>query len=113
MEKSLNKVDLRGNVGSDPKINNFEDGAVVMRFSLATNESFKNKKGELVEETVWHNVVAWSGKSMPDFARIKKGVFLSLAGKIKPVNYTTKTGVERQTYEILAYSIKLDENWSE
>ncbi|PKO99752.1 MAG: single-stranded DNA-binding protein [Bacteroidetes bacterium HGW-Bacteroidetes-8] len=107
MEKSLNRVELRGNVGFDPRISNFEDGGVVMRLSLATNESFKNKKGELQEETVWHNIVAWAGKSMPDFGKIKKGDFLSVTGRLKPVQYQTKSGVERQTYEIVAYNIKL------
>jgi single-strand DNA-binding protein len=107
MERSLNRVEVRGNVDFDPKISNFEDGSVAMRISLATNESYKNKKGELQEETVWHNIVAWAGKNMPDFNNIKKGDFLSVTGRIKPVQYQTKTGIERQTYEIVAYSIKL------
>ncbi|PKO96786.1 MAG: single-stranded DNA-binding protein [Bacteroidetes bacterium HGW-Bacteroidetes-7] len=113
MEKSLNKVELKGNVGFDPRINNFEEGGVVMRLSLATNESYRNKKGELIEETVWHNIVAWAGKGMPDFEKIKKGTFLSLTGRIKPVQYQTKTGTEKQTYEIIAYSIKLPQDEGE
>lgn len=107
MEKSLNKVELKGNVGFDPRINNFEEGGVVMRLSLATNESYRNKKGELIEDTVWHSIVAWAGKGMPDFEKIKKGAFLSVTGRIKPVQYQTKAGTEKQTYEIIAYSIKL------
>jgi single-strand DNA-binding protein len=107
MEKSLNKVELKGNVGFDPRINNLEEGGTVMRLSLATNESYKNRKGELVEDTVWHNIVAWSGKGMPEFSRIKKGSFLSVTGRIKPVQYQTKTGADKHTYEIVAYSIKL------
>jgi len=106
MEKSINRVELRGNVGFDPRINSLEDGVQVMRLSLATNEAFKNKKGEWQEETVWHNIVAWAGKGMPEFSSIKKGNTLSVTGRIKPVQYQTKTGVERQTYEIVALSIK-------
>ncbi len=113
MEKSLNRIEVRGNVGFDPRISSFEDGSVVMRVSLATNESFKNKKGEMQEETVWHNIVAWAGKSMPDFGKIKKGDFLSVTGRIKPVQYQTKAGVEKQTYEIVAYSIKLSDSIDE
>ncbi|MDD2420412.1 MAG: single-stranded DNA-binding protein [Bacteroidia bacterium] len=113
MERSLNKVELRGNVGLDPRISSLEEGSVVMRLSLATNESYKNRKGELVEETVWHNIVAWAGKNMPDFDKIKKGMFLSIVGRLKPVQYVTKTGVERQTYEILAFNIKLEDNSEE
>ncbi|PKP41917.1 MAG: single-stranded DNA-binding protein [Bacteroidetes bacterium HGW-Bacteroidetes-10] len=106
MEKSINRVELRGNVGFDPRINSLEDGVQVMRLSLATNEAYKNKKGEWQEETVWHNIVAWAGKGMPEFSSIRKGNTLSVTGRIKPVQYQTKTGVERQTYEIVALSIK-------
>ncbi|MDX9782519.1 MAG: single-stranded DNA-binding protein [Bacteroidales bacterium] len=106
MEKSINRVELRGHVGFDPRVSSLEDGLQVMRLSLATNEAFKNKKGEWQEETVWHSIVAWTGKSMPDFASIKKGSTLSVTGRIKPVSYQTKAGVERQTYEIVASVIK-------
>jgi len=106
MEKSINRVELKGNVGFDPKITSLDDGVQVMRLSLATSETFKNRKGELQEETVWHSVVAFTGKNMPDFSQIKKGSVLSVVGRIKPVQYQTKTGIERQTYEIVAAAIK-------
>ena len=106
MEKSINRVELRGHVGFDPRISSLEDGLQGMRLSLATNEAYKNRKGEGQEETVWHNIVAWAGKSMPDFGSIRKGSTISVTGRIKPVNYQTKAGVERQTYEIVASSIK-------
>ena len=109
MEKSLNRVELKGNVGFDPKITTLEDGGLVMRLSLATNETFKNRKGEWQEETTWHSIVAWNTKGMPDFTQIKKGCFLSVLGKIKPVQYQTKTGIDKQTYEIIAFSIKQQE----
>lgn len=106
MEKSLNRVELRGNVGFDPRITELEEGVQVMRLSMATNESYKNKKGEWQDETIWHNIVAWAGKGMPDFNTIKKGACLSVTGRLKPVQYQTKTGIERQTYEIVAFTIK-------
>jgi single-strand DNA-binding protein len=108
MEKSVNRVELRGNVGFDPRITELEDGVKVMKLSMATNESYKNKKGEWQEETVWHNVVAWAGKCVPDFNNIKKGCNISVTGRLKPVNYQTKSGIERQTYEIVALSVKLN-----
>lgn len=108
MQKSLNKVELRGNVGADPKINNYEEKGEVMRLSLATNETYKNKKGEFVHETIWHNIVAWSGRGMPNFSKIKKGDFLEVLGKIRPVQYVTKSGVERHTYEVVASSLKTE-----
>lgn len=107
MENWVNKVELRGNVGFDPKLISLEDGGSFIRFSLATNETFKNRKGELHEETVWHSIIAWNGKNIPDFSQIKKGSYLHVSGRIKPVQYQTKNGTERHTYEIIAVSIKL------
>ncbi len=107
MEKSINRVELKGNVGFDPRITQLEEGISVMKLSLATNESYRNRKGEWQEETVWHNVVAFSGKGMPDFSLIKKGSLLYVTGRIKPVQYQTKSGVEKQTYEIVAVNLKL------
>ena len=92
MEKSLNRVELKGNVGQDPKIVKMEGGGSVVRFSLATHETFKTKGGELKEETTWHNIVAWSAKGMPDFEKIKRGTFIELIGKIR--NYLKRVGVE-------------------
>jgi len=106
MEKSVNHVELKGNVGFDPRITNLEEGGSIMKLSLATNESFKNRKGEWQEETVWHNIVAFSGKGMPDFTAIKKGSLLYVTGRIKPVQYQTKSGIDRQSYEIVAITIK-------
>ncbi len=102
MEKSLNKVELKGNVGQEPKIVSVESGGTVARFPLATHESYKDKNGEWKEETTWHNIVAWSLKGMPDFARIKKGVFMELTGKIRYVKYKNASGEEKFLTEILA-----------
>ena len=106
MAKSLNRVELRGNVGFDPRISKFEEGYSVMTFSLATNETFKNRKGELMEETVWHTVVAWAGKNIPDFDTIKKGSYLYIVGRLRPVKYQTKEGVDKFSYEVIALNIK-------
>ncbi len=107
MEKSLNRVELKGFVGYDPKINSFEDGLELVKFSLATNESVKNKEGEYNTQTIWHNIIAWSNKNMPPFSCMKKGSYIGVIGKIKPISFTTKAGVEKQTYEIVASSIKI------
>ena len=110
MGQSLNRVELKGNVGFDPHINTFEEGDKMMRFSLATNETYKNRRGEFVEETVWHNVVAWAGKSIPEFETIKKGDYLYVTGRIRPIQYQTKDGKEKNGYEVVAFSIKPGEN---
>lgn len=105
MEKSLNKVELKGNVGQDPKSVIIENGGTVIRFSLATHEMYKTKDGEWREETIWHNIVAWSSKNMPDFSRIKKGTFIELTGKIRYIKFRNSAGEERNITEILALKI--------
>ncbi len=105
MEKSVNRVELKGNVGQEPKIMKVENGGSVIRFSLATHEMFKTKSGEFKEETTWHNVVAWSVKGMPDFEKIKKGTFIELVGKIRYVKFRAQSGEERFITEILALKI--------
>ena len=69
--EQLNRIELRGNVGNI-RISAAGSGQVA-RMSLATNFMYKNRDGEAVVETTWHNIVAWSGKGMPDFNRIGKG----------------------------------------
>lgn len=105
MEKSLNKVELKGNVGQEPKMLKMENGGTVIRFSLATHESYKTKSGEWKEETTWHNIVAWASKGMPDFCNIKKGTFVELVGKIRYVKFKNQSGEERSVTEILALKI--------
>lgn len=75
MDKSVNKVELKGRVGQDARIIRNENGTMAARFNLATNEIIKGRDDQLREETTWHNVVAWSRKGMPDFEAIRKGTF--------------------------------------
>ena len=105
MEQSVNRVELKGNVGQEPKIMRVENGGSVVRFSWATHETFKTKSGELKEETTWHNVVAWSVKGMPDFEKIRKGTFIELVGKIRYAKYKNQAGEDRMITEILALKI--------
>ncbi len=102
MQKSLNKVELRGHVGQDPRITRTGNGGVLIRFTLATNEIYKGKDDKYCEETIWHNVVAWGIRGMPDFACIKKGTYLELIGKIRYVKFKTQGGEEKNITEILA-----------
>ena len=95
-----NKVQLIGNLGAAPEIKTLEGGKKMARFSIATNESYKNAKGEKVTETQWHNLVAW-GK-LADIAEkfLNKGTEVAIEGKLINRNYTDKEGVKKYVTEI-------------
>lgn len=113
MERCINKIELRGNVGQDARISQVGDNTVV-RFNMATNETFKDRSGALKEETTWHTVTAWNGRGMPDFGQIKKGVCVSVLGRVKISKYTNAEGEEKQFYEVLASRIVIeDSNYSQ
>lgn len=97
----LNRVELRGRVGHDPRITNVGDSQVA-RFSLATNEAFRGKNGELREEVTWHNVTAWAGRNIMELKDIRKGIFVSLVGRLRNTRFTGNDGNERYIVEVVA-----------
>lgn len=107
MDISINKVELRGNVGHDPLINEVANG-VVIKFTIATNERFKDRNGVLKEETTWHNIVAWNGKGMPDFKNIKKGTCVSVSGRIRTNKYTNSEGEDKIYNDVLANRLVIE-----
>jgi len=102
MNAVKNKVQLIGNLGQDPEVKSIGEEKKVAHLSLATNENYKNAKGEKVTETQWHNVVAW-GK-LADIAEkyLVKGTEVVIEGKLVNRNYTDKQGVKRYATEIQA-----------
>lgn len=104
---SVNKVILVGNVGKDPEIRHLENNLVLARFSLATSETYKNKNGEMVTNTEWHNIVAW--RQLAELAErfIRKGRQLYVEGKITTRQWDDKEGNKRYTTEIVADNIRL------
>ena len=97
----LNRVELRGRVGHDPRITNVGESQVA-RFSLATNEAFRGKNGELREEVTWHNVTAWAGRNIMELKDIRKGIFVSLVGRLRNTHFTGNDGNERYIVEVVA-----------
>jgi single-strand DNA-binding protein len=95
-----NKVQLIGHVGSKPQARNFDGDKKMVRFSVATNESYRNAEGVKVTDTQWHNLVAF-GK-VADIAEkyLDKGTEVALEGKLVNRNYTDKEGVKRYVTEI-------------
>ncbi|HBF87814.1 MAG TPA: single-stranded DNA-binding protein [Bacteroidales bacterium] len=104
---NLNKVILIGNVGKDPEIRHLEGGATVASFSLATNETFKNKAGEKVTNTEWHNIVLWRGLAEIAEKYVKKGTPIYIEGKIKTRSYDDKDGNKRYVTEIVGDNLQM------
>jgi len=95
-----NKVQLIGNLGNAPEVKTTESGKKLARFSVATNESYRNAKGEKVTETTWHNLVAW-GK-VADIAEkyLNKGSEVAIEGKLINRSYADKDGNKKYITEV-------------
>ena len=97
----VNKVMLIGNLGKDPEVRYLDSGVAVANFSLATTENYKNKEGERVSQTEWHNVVLWRGLAEVAEKWLKKGSSVYVEGKIRTRKWEDKEGNNRYTTEIL------------
>ena len=101
MNNLRNKVQLIGNLGDNPEIVNLDSGKKLAKFSIATNESYKNAKGDVVKDTQWHNVVAW-GKTADIIEKyVQKGNEIAIEGKLVNRNYDDKDGIKRYVTEIV------------
>lgn len=101
MNSIKNSVTLVGNLGKDPEIKQLQSGKSVARFSLATNETYRNQKGDKVTSTQWHNVVAWGKTAEMVNNLLKKGKEVIVHGKITYRSYEDKEGVTRYIPEIV------------
>lgn len=95
-----NKVQLIGNVGNAVEIKNTESGKKLARFSIATNESYRNAKGEKVTETTWHNLVAWGKVAELAEKLLLKGTEVVIEGKLTNKSYTDKDGNKKYVSEV-------------
>jgi single-strand DNA-binding protein len=100
MNALRNKVQLIGNLGNDPEIVNLDGGNKLAKFSIATNETYKNAKGEKVTDTQWHNVVAWGKTAEIVENYLTKGNEVAVEGKLTHRSYETKEGEKRYVTEI-------------
>lgn len=103
----VNKVILVGNIGKDPEVRNLENGAKVATFSLATSDSYKDKSGNKVDQTEWHNIVAWRGLAEIAEKYMRKGMTIYLEGKIRTRSWEDKEGNKKYTTEIIADTIQM------
>jgi single-strand DNA-binding protein len=107
MSTIKNHVQLIRNVGQEPTITNLESGKKVARFSVATNEYYKDDKGEKQTDSNWHTIVAW-GKTAEIVEKfVEKGKEIGIAGKLKTRTYTTDNGNQRYVTEVVADEILL------
>ena len=107
MSTLRNRVQLIGRVGNDPEVKSFDGGKKLATVSIATSESYKNEKGERVEQTEWHRVVAW-GKTAEIIEQfVTKGREIAVDGKLTHRSYDDKDGVKRFMTEIVVNEIQL------
>lgn len=103
----VNKVILIGNVGKDPEVRHLDSGVAVANFPLATSETYKNKEGEKVTNTEWHNIVAWRGLAEVAEKYIQKGKQLYIEGRLRSRSYEDKEGVKKYITEIYADNLQM------
>ena len=107
MNAMKNKVQLIGHVGQEPEIKTFGEGKKVANLTIATNDSYKNEKGEKVEQTEWHKVTAW-GKTAEIIEKyVTKGKEIAIEGKLTHRSYDDKEGNKRYVTEVVANDILL------
>ena len=107
MSTLRNKVQLMGHVGNTPEIMNLESGKKLAKFSIATNESYKNSKGEKVTDTQWHHVVAWGKVASLIEDHVPKGKEVGIEGKLTNRSYEDKDGIKRYITEIICSELLL------
>lgn len=101
MSNLRNSVRLIGFLGNAPEVKEFSKTKKVARMSIATNDSYKNDKGEKVEETQWHNLVLWDKQADIATKYLTKGSEVAIEGKLVSRNYTDKEGNKRYVTEIV------------
>ena len=105
MKNLRNKVQLIGNLGNNPEIIDLDSGKKLVKFSIATNESYKNAQGELIKETQWHNVIAWNNTANIIEKYVTKGNEIAIEGKLVNRSFEDKEGVKRYVTEVVASEV--------
>ena len=107
MNAMKNRVQLIGHVGQDPEIKNFDGGKKLANLTIATKDSYKNDKGEKVEQTEWHKVVAW-GKTAEIIEKfVAKGKEIAIEGKLTHRSYDDKNGEKKYITEVVVNEVLL------
>ena len=107
MARGVNKVILVGNLGKDPELSYLPSGQSVAKFTMATSRKYKDKTGDLKEETEWHNIVAWGKLGEISAQYLKKGRQAYVEGRIRSHKWEDREGKPRTTVEIYADEVVL------
>lgn len=107
MNAMKNKVQLIGRLGSDVELKMLNGGKAMAKFSLATNESYKNAKGEKIEETYWHNLVAFGKTAEIIHKYTRKGSEIGIEGKLVSRSYDDKEGQRKYVTEVQVNEVLL------
>ncbi|MBT8178887.1 MAG: single-stranded DNA-binding protein [Eudoraea sp.] len=100
MNALRNKVQLIGHLGQDPEIINLDSGKMLAKFSIATNEVYRDANGEKVTDTQWHNIVAWGKTAEIVSQYLVKGNEVAVEGKLMHRSYESKEGEKRYITEV-------------
>ena len=103
----VNKVILVGNLGKDPEVRHLDNGRAVANFSVATSETYKNRQGERVTSTEWHNIVLWTPLAEVAEKYLKKGSQVYIEGKITTRSWDDQEGNKRYTTEVVGREMKM------
>jgi single-strand DNA-binding protein len=107
MNSLSNRATLIGNLGHDPETKTTESGKKVVHFTLATKEGYKNSEGQRVNETTWHNIIAWNGLADIAGRFLKKGSEVAVEGRIVYRTYEDKKGATKYITEIVLNDLVL------
>ena len=105
MNTLRNKVQLIGNLGNDPEIITLDSGKKLAKFSLATNESYKDANGQKQTKTDWHNLVAWNKTADIIEKYVTKGKEIAIEGKLTNRSWDDKEGNKRYTTEVIVSEV--------
>ena len=105
MNKLKNRVQLIGHLGANPEVKKLENGNKMVKLSLATNESYKDKNGETVKETMWHSITVWGNQAKIAEKYLEKGKEICIEGKLSNRSYTDKEGMKRYITDIVCTDI--------
>lgn len=107
MSNLRNSVRLVGHLGNEPEVKTTTNNKKLAKVSIATNSSYRNEKGEKIEETQWHNLVMWDKNADLTEKFLHKGSEISIEGRLSTRSYTDNTGVKKYFTEIIVNEILL------